>query len=88
MFKIYFSSIKSSFYRDEVFIINAKLDYPAIKFGRTLYLKPNQWLIVQDDLNFERPRKATQWFHLEKNYNLISLKDGHGLFKKDKSNLL
>lgn len=86
--KPYFSSIKSSFYKDEVFCINAKLDYPAIKLERTLYLKPHQWLIVLDDLNFVKARKATQWFHLEKDYNLVSLKDNYGFFKKDKNDLI
>ncbi len=71
--KPYGSSIKSSSYNDGVFNLNAKLDYSAIIFDRKIYLKASRWMIVSDRLIFKRAREATQWFHLEKSYSLVSL---------------
>ncbi len=86
--KPYGSAIKSSSYKNNIFTINSKLDYPAIKFDRTLYLKSNKWLVVVDELNFKRARQATQWFHIEKSYKLISSSDNLCTFKKNDKSLI
>lgn len=86
--KPYGSSIRSSTYKNNVFISNSKLDYPAIEFERTIYFKPNKWLVVSDDLNFQRARNATQWFHLEKEYVLNNVDEGYGVFTKNGDKLI
>jgi hypothetical protein len=55
-----------------VYKLAGKLDYPAIQFGRSLYCKLGFWLIVEDTLKFARARDATQWFHLERDFGLVS----------------
>lgn len=79
--KPYGSSIKNSSYKQGVFKLNAKLDYSAIVFDRKIYLKPSRWMIVSDRLTFQKARELTQWFHLEKNYSLVSLDGSLVTFK-------
>ncbi len=80
--KPYGSSIVKSEYKDEVFVVEGKLDYPAISFGRQLYINPGKWLIIKDDLSFKKARNATQWQHLAPGYNLVSSKNNYLKFNK------
>lgn len=73
--KPYGSSIVGSAYEDEVFSIEGRLLYPAIDYSRKVFLNPGKWLIVCDDLEFKKARNATQWFHLDPAYKLVSSKD-------------
>lgn len=77
----YGSSIKSTSYSSGVFKLHAKLDYSAIMFDRKIYLKASRWIVVVDELSFKRAREATQWFHLEKEYTLVSLNGSLFTFK-------
>lgn len=59
-----------------VYRMQAKLDFPAIKHKRTLFIKPGHWLIVQDHLGYARPRTTTLWFHLETDFRLVGARNG------------
>ena len=86
--KPYGSSIKSTSYNSGVFKLHAKLDYPAIVFDRKIYLKASRWMVIVDELDFKRAREATQWFHLEKSYSLISLNGTLLTFKEGDRELI
>jgi hypothetical protein len=61
---------------DGLFKISAGFSFPAISHHRALYFSPKRWLLVVDDLIFKRERLFTQWFHLDKEYQLRSIVDG------------
>ena len=86
--KPYISSIKSTSYSNGVFYLNSALEYPAINHQRELYVKSKCWLIVNDTLKFAKARKATQWFHLEKEFKLKSFKNGYGQFCRNNDELI
>lgn len=66
-----------------VYRLGGKLEWPAITQDRSLYIKPGQWLVVEDRLDFSRERKATQWLHLETDFVLVSAQ-GNSLHAKGK----
>jgi hypothetical protein len=57
-----------------IYKMRGKLDYPAIKQDRNLYVKPGKWLIVADQLGYARARGTTLWFHLAPDYRLVTAK--------------
>lgn len=61
---------------DGVYRLSAAFTYAAIAHKRHLYIKPGQWVIVEDELKYARARKSVQWFHLESAYQLISANSG------------
>ena len=58
-----------------VFCLKGALDYPAVKQFREIYFKPGSWVVIKDDLRFARARDFKQWFHLDKDYVLVSCQD-------------
>jgi hypothetical protein len=86
--KPYGSAIHHTTYNDGVFFTHGKLDYLAIKFDRKIYLKASGWMVIVDELNFKRAREAIQWFHLEKNYKLLSLNGSFATFKTEDRKLI
>ncbi|EPN4953542.1 YqiA/YcfP family alpha/beta fold hydrolase [Vibrio diabolicus] len=66
--------------KNDNYILEGKLDYPAIKHHRKLSYKPNNWLLVEDNLQFARGRSFTQWFHLGIGFELVSYKNGYYKF--------
>lgn len=86
--KPYGSSINSTNYLDGIYRLKSSLEYPAIKFKRDIYSKPKKWLIVSDDLDFARARGATQWFHLEKSYQLKKLNKNYSEYIREKEQLI
>jgi hypothetical protein len=79
---------EQNYNNNNIFITEGKLDYPAIKFNRTLYLNPSKWLIIEDSLDFVKARKVKQWLHLNKNYNFISTDNNLLKFKSEKKELI
>nr|AEQ62034.1 WnmC [Neisseria meningitidis] len=67
---------------DDIYQLNGTLDYPAIKHNRTLTYRPLSWVIVEDILDFARERHATQWFHLENDFNLVSSAENQLCFQR------
>lgn len=66
-----------------VYKLGGKLEWPAIKQDRSIYIKPGQWMFVEDRLDFSRERKVTQWLHLETDFVLVSAQ-GNSLHAKGK----
>jgi hypothetical protein len=64
-----------------VYRLSGVLSYKAIYFKRDVYYKPGDWVVVCDDLSFVRSRSYVQWFHLEKEYSLVSSVGGVLSFK-------
>lgn len=84
----YGSCIDSAREKDGVVYLTGSLNFPAIQYKRELILKPGKWLIVKDKLAFKRARKITQWFHLEKEYQLESFSGSRMVFGKQHKKLI
>lgn len=80
--KPYGSAILESSFQKEVFHIKGELNYPAIIYSRDVFLNPGKWLIVNDDLKFKRARDAIQWFHLNLDCELVSVKNNRLTFSR------
>lgn len=78
--KPYGSAIRSvsSDLEPTVVQLRAALDYAAFKHERTLHLKANSWLLIEDNFESKRPRQITQTVHLSPDFALKrSSVDGH-----------
>lgn len=63
-----------------IYFLKGGLDYPAVKQFREIYFKPGSWLIIKDELSFARERGFKQWFHLDKDFVLVSSQDNFLFF--------
>lgn len=86
--KKYSSAIQETIYEDGIFKLNSKLDYPAVKFNRNIYLKPGRWIIVNDNLDFQKSKLIKQWFHLNKDYGLESFDQNYFKFSNANNKLI
>lgn len=84
----YGSCIDNAEEKDGKIYFQGSLQYPAVDFNRELILKPNHWLIVKDKLVFKRKRSITQWFHINKKYQLKSLVGNRLVFTMGQSSLI
>ncbi|MBO0368805.1 heparinase II/III family protein [Pseudomonas putida] len=71
-----------------IFKVSGKLNFPAIKHFRDLYIKPGSWMIASDDMSFAKARAFTQWFHLNSTYGLVRQSENSLLLKTAKGEQL
>ena len=67
-----------------IYKLSGELKFEAIKHLRSLYVKPGEWIVVEDVLNFAKPRNVRQRFHLETDFKLIS-KEGNEIVARGKN---
>lgn len=70
--KPYGSSLKEPYEDNGIIIMTGELDYPAINHHRKLFIKPHSWIIVEDNLTYQKEKNTTQWFHPDKRFKLKS----------------
>ena len=74
----YGSGLESIAPTDFVFVLRGRVRHATfgVAHERTLYYRPQEWLVVEDRLNAQEPHEFTQWFHFHEDLEVERAEDG------------
>ncbi len=84
----YKSCLEEADEKDGIISLQGCLDYPAVYFHRKLNINPGRWIIVTDELKFQRERGFTQWFHPDKRFEIESAVSNRVVLLEGKDKLI
>ena len=61
--------------------VRGELNFRAIRHLRRLFLNPGKWIVVADQLSFNRRRTATQWFHVGLGHEFVRAYRSGAMFR-------
>jgi Heparinase II/III-like protein/Heparinase II/III N-terminus len=74
----YGSGLESIEQTDFGFVLRGRVRHATlgVEHERTLYYRPQEWLLVEDRLSAEEPHEFTQWFHFHEDIEVEEAEDG------------
>lgn len=84
----YKSAIDETSFKKGVFQIKSSINYPKSIIERNLFYKKGHWIIIEDKVTLQKTKKINQWFHINKDYDLVSHNKNCFKFSSKKSNLI
>jgi len=84
----YGSCLQEAEEKDGLVVMKGSLDYPAVYHKRELIINPSKWIIVKDELKFQRVREFTQWFHPDKTFHIKSSVENRVVLSNEEDSLI
>jgi hypothetical protein len=74
----YGSGLETIEQTDFGFVLRGRVRHATfgVEHERTLYYRPQEWLVVEDRLTAEEPHEFTQWFHFHEDIEVEEAEDG------------